>query len=157
MKSKRTTNAYRDGWDAIFGNKQEPPKVEQPPKKLTVKDLVKDQKVHFDFYRQKELWYKTDSGFEFPVPTEDVGDGIFLRDDKAILFMRYIKKHLDNIEKGKEEQAIALTAGDQEPTEAIQAGIETCKNPPAQLDAGCHDVCQVAIGKRHGPCCDYSL
>lgn len=68
-----------------------------------LKDLVKDQQVHFSFYRQKELWYTTDSGFEFPVPIEDVGDGVFLRDDKAILFMRYIRKHLDTIDAGKKE------------------------------------------------------
>jgi len=69
----------------------------------TVKDLVKDKKVHFMFYRQKELWYKTTDGFEFPVPIEDCGDAVFLAEDKAILFMRYIRKHLANIEKGRNE------------------------------------------------------
>lgn len=68
-----------------------------------IKDLVKDKQVHFSFYREHELWYKTDCGFEFPVPIEDVGNAIFLRDDKAILFMRYIRKHLEYLEKAKEE------------------------------------------------------
>lgn len=73
-----------------------------------LKDLVKDQQVHFDFYRQKEIWYKTDSGFSFPVPIEDAGDGIFLRDDKAILFMRYIRKQLASIDAGKKETQQAV-------------------------------------------------
>jgi hypothetical protein len=69
---------------------------------LSLKDLVKDgKKVHFMFYRKMELWYKTDDGFEFPVPIEDIGDGIFLNEDKAMLFMRYIRKHLENIAKEK--------------------------------------------------------
>jgi hypothetical protein len=68
---------------------------------MNVKELVKDQTVHFQFYRQNELWYKTSNGFEFPVPVSDTGDGVFNDSDKAILFMRYIRKHLDNIEQGK--------------------------------------------------------
>lgn len=64
----------------------------------TIKDLVKDGKrVTFKFYRQHELWYVTDDGFEFPVPIDDIGDGIFLNEDKAILFMRWINKHLKMI------------------------------------------------------------
>lgn len=69
---------------------------------LTIKDHVTGQ-VHFSFYRNNELWYKTDTGLEFPVPIDDTGEGIFLAKDKAIMFMRYIRKHLANIEKGKQE------------------------------------------------------
>jgi hypothetical protein len=70
----------------------------------TVKELVANgQKVHFKFYRQKELWYETDLGFEFPVPIGDIGDGVFLASDKAMLFMRYIRAHLASIEQGKQE------------------------------------------------------
>jgi len=72
---------------------------------MNIKDMVKDgKKVHFQFYRQNELWYKTDTGFEFPVPIDDCGDGIFLAEDKAILFMRYIRKHISYLNKAKEEQ-----------------------------------------------------
>lgn len=71
-----------------------------------IKDMVKDgKKVHFKFYRQKELWYETEDGFEFPVPIDDVGDGIFLNEDKAMLFMRYIRKHISTIESAKQDQA----------------------------------------------------
>jgi hypothetical protein len=70
---------------------------------MTIKDMVAGgKKVQFMFYRQKELWYKTECGFEFPVPIEDTGDGIFLSEDKAILFMRYIRKHLAMIEAAKQ-------------------------------------------------------
>ena len=51
-------------------------------------------KVHFQFYRKGELFYKTDCGFEFRVPCSDTGDGVFLNEDKAMLFMRYIKKEI---------------------------------------------------------------
>jgi len=70
----------------------------------TLKDMVKDNKqVHFSFYRENELWYTTDCGFEFPVPINDIGNAIFLRDDKAIFFMRYIRKHMVYIEKARKE------------------------------------------------------
>lgn len=71
-----------------------------------IKDMVSNGKrVHFVFYRQKELWYATESGFEFPVPIEDAGDGVFLKEDKAILFMRYIRKHIAAINEGQTECA----------------------------------------------------
>lgn len=62
--------------------------------------------VHFVCYGKGELWYRTDSGLEFPVPIDDTGDGIFLAKDKAMLFMRYIRKHLANIEIGKQECSV---------------------------------------------------
>lgn len=70
--------------------------------KFSLKELVGNGRtVHFIHYRQNELWYATDNGFEFPVPIADTGDGVFLNQDKAILFMRYIRKHLANIEEGR--------------------------------------------------------
>lgn len=69
-----------------------------------LKEMVKDnRKVNFVRYRKGELIYVTECGFEFPVPIDDTGDGIFLAQDKAIIFMRYIKKHIDSI---KAEQAL---------------------------------------------------
>ena len=63
----------------------------------TLKELVKDTVVHFIEYRKGNLWY-TVSGYEdfqFPVPIEDTGDGVFKAYDKGMLFMRYIRKHLE--------------------------------------------------------------
>lgn len=70
----------------------------------SIKEMVKDKKVNFLFYRTGELWYTTECGFEFPVPISDTGDGVFLSSDRAILFMRYIRKHIDYIESAKHEQ-----------------------------------------------------
>ena len=68
---------------------------------MTLLEMIKDKKVHFSFYREEELWYRTEDGFEFPVPISDVGNATFLAEDKAPLFMRYIRKHLKVIEEAK--------------------------------------------------------
>lgn len=61
-----------------------------------VKDLVgKDKKVYFSFYRDGELWYETESGFQFPIPPEDMKGAMFKNEDKSILFMRFIRKYLE--------------------------------------------------------------
>lgn len=84
---------------------------------MTLKDLVKDTRVRFKFYRTGELWYevykphddpidwKPAGFFEFPVPISDCGDAAFLDDDKAILFMRYIRKHMKVIDDARNEQS----------------------------------------------------
>ena len=71
---------------------------------MTLLEMVKDKKVHFSFYREEKLWYETDDGFEFPVPIGDVGNATFLAEDKAILFMRYIRKHLKTVKDAREAQ-----------------------------------------------------
>lgn len=60
-----------------------------------IKSMVKDgKKARFTHYKQGELWYETECGFKFAVPTEDAGDGVFLAEDKAIIMMRYIRKQI---------------------------------------------------------------
>lgn len=61
---------------------------------MDIKQHVKG-KVTFQYYRQSRLYYKTESGLTFSVPIEDTGDATFSAEDKAILFMRYIRKHLE--------------------------------------------------------------
>lgn len=69
-----------------------------------VKEMVIDnKKVKFVQYKQKELWYITETGFEFPVSIDDIGDGIFKVEDKALLFMRWIKKHIKFLEGARQE------------------------------------------------------
>ena len=66
----------------------------------SLKDMVSGGKVvKFEYYRKGELWYSTECGFMFPVPIDDTGDGTFAKQDKAMLFMRYIRKHMEAIEK----------------------------------------------------------
>jgi hypothetical protein len=60
---------------------------------MTLKDRVKGR-VKFVRFNNGELWYVTEDGFEFPVPTNDAGNAVFLAEDKGILFMRYIRKHM---------------------------------------------------------------
>lgn len=68
-------------------------------KMRSIIDMVKDgQRVEFKFYRDMCLWYSTECGFEFPVPIEDIGKATFLAEDKAMMFMRYIRKHRQTIE-----------------------------------------------------------
>jgi hypothetical protein len=63
---------------------------------LSVKDMVKDNKqVTFVHFKEGELWYRTEDGFEFPVPAADVGNATMLAKDKALLFMRYIRRHYE--------------------------------------------------------------
>lgn len=61
----------------------------------TLKEMVvNNQKVRFAFYRDGLLWYETECGFRFPVPLEEAGTATFLAEDRAMLFMRYIRAHL---------------------------------------------------------------
>lgn len=127
---------------------------------MKLKDLVKDNKVKFLYYRKNELWYEVDKLFDnkvnpgdkliendqyfgkplctffsislneegwykvppillgtivsneqknkfrrfgpkfvFPVPIDDTGDGQFLAEDKASMYMRWIRKQLEEVEK----------------------------------------------------------
>ena len=64
-----------------------------------VKEHVRGQ-VKFKHYKDGNLYYETDSGLLFPVPIEDIGNATFLAEDKAMLFMRYIKRHIKTLECG---------------------------------------------------------
>jgi hypothetical protein len=66
---------------------------------IDVKEHVNnDQIVRFNYYRDGSLWYETQKGFMFPVPVTDIGNATFKAEDRAILFMRYIRKHAKAIE-----------------------------------------------------------
>lgn len=68
---------------------------------MNIKDMVSNnKKVKFIQYREGEFIYSTECGFEFPVPLADVGKATLLAEDKALLFLRYIRKHVEVIEAG---------------------------------------------------------
>lgn len=74
---------------------------------MNLKDMVKDGKrVTFARYKNHELWYVTECGFEFPVPTADTGDATFLVNDKAVFFMRYIRTHIQALYKARTIQRV---------------------------------------------------
>lgn len=67
-------------------------------------NMVKEGKVvRFKYYREQTLYYETECGFEFPVPLHDSGTAIFKNEDKALLFMRWIRKHLELIKQARKE------------------------------------------------------
>ena len=70
---------------------------------MDIKSMVSgDKKVRFTRYREKHLYYITECGFEFPVPIDDIGEATFLAEDRAMLFMRYIRKHIAAVEGAKQ-------------------------------------------------------
>ncbi len=77
---------------------------------MNIKDLVKDNRVNFLEYRQGILYYSVvyrtvqEEGmnkvinfktYKFPVPIDDCGDATFPAEEKAIMFMRYIRKAME--------------------------------------------------------------
>jgi hypothetical protein len=68
----------------------------------TLKEMiVNNQKVRFSFYRDGNLWYETECGFRFPVPIAEAGTATFAAEDRAILFMRYIRKQLATVDEAR--------------------------------------------------------
>ena len=62
---------------------------------VNIKDMVAPGKqVTFLRYQNGELWYETQCGFEFPVPVSDTGSAAFEAQDRAMLFMRWINRHI---------------------------------------------------------------
>ena len=62
---------------------------------LTLKEMVSNnKKVRFVYFRDKALHYETEDGFIFPVPVDDASSATFGAEEKAILLMRYIRKHM---------------------------------------------------------------
>lgn len=61
---------------------------------VTLKNCVTGN-VIFDYYQGGLLHYTCEyTGFKFTVPVEDTGNGKFTGVDKAMLFMRWIRKAL---------------------------------------------------------------
>lgn len=65
-------------------------------------DLFKDNVIDFQYYRNGNLYYSIREAngvdYVFPVPITDTGDAVFGRSDRAILFMRWIRKAIENDE-----------------------------------------------------------
>lgn len=73
---------------------------------MNIKDFVgKDilgqpNKVFFNRYKKGFFYYRVTNNkqsefFEFSVPIEDIGDATLLETDKAITYMRYIRKAIE--------------------------------------------------------------
>jgi hypothetical protein len=67
---------------------------------MNIKEMIKDnKKVKFVSYREGEFIYETECGFQFPVPLADIGKATLLNEDKALLFLRYIRKHVEHVKQ----------------------------------------------------------
>lgn len=54
----------------------------------------------FVAYRANNLYYRTESGLEFPIPISDTDQATFPAEIKAITLMRWIRKHLETLDQG---------------------------------------------------------
>jgi hypothetical protein len=63
---------------------------------MNIKDLVKDKTAKFVSYREGNFYYETSDGFKFVVPIEEAAGVTLPAQDKAIFFMRWIRKQLEN-------------------------------------------------------------
>lgn len=52
--------------------------------------------VHFEYFRDQEFRYRTDNGLLFPVSLKEAlaGRATFLAHDKAIYYMRWIRRYV---------------------------------------------------------------
>jgi hypothetical protein len=77
----------------------------------TVKQVVRNNQARFLKYENGNLWYyvlysedddyNKPRQFDFPIPVADAGDGAFLSSDKAITYMRWIRKHIDYLNEAQ--------------------------------------------------------
>ena len=68
----------------------------------TVERILNDnESVRFMFFLSGKLWYRTESGFKFPVPIKGSGQSVFLSEDRAKRFYPYIKAHAEKLDKAK--------------------------------------------------------
>ena len=68
-----------------------------------LKAMVKGTKVKFVRFQMNELFYETECGVVFPEPIGDTGTGIFTAEDKAITYMRWIRKEINRVEAEAEQ------------------------------------------------------
>lgn len=60
---------------------------------MNIKDIVKNNTVTFVKLRHQVAYYRVvELGLVFPVPLEDIGDATLWDTEKAITYMRYIRK-----------------------------------------------------------------
>ena len=53
--------------------------------------------VEFQYFREGVLYYQTECGFLFKVPVADTGTTHFPNKDRAMLFMKWIRKDLKEL------------------------------------------------------------
>jgi hypothetical protein len=66
------------------------------------------QKVRFVYFRDNEFWYEQEDGFVFPVPYTDIATSkvTLMSEDRAIFFMRWIRKYIDSFKTSTEANIV---------------------------------------------------
>lgn len=64
--------------------------------KYSIRAMI-DGQAEFEFYRDRNLYYRTANGVLFPVPVEDTGTATFPARAKGIVFMRWIRKFEESL------------------------------------------------------------
>ena len=70
----------------------------------SLKELVKETRVVFSHFRAENFYYnvmREDNSpnewvYQFPVPLDDIGNATMLAEDNGMLYMRWIRKAMDN-------------------------------------------------------------
>ncbi len=62
---------------------------------MKITELVRNKKARFVHYREGHFIYETEDGFQFPVPLADIGAATLLAEDKALFFMRWVRRHVE--------------------------------------------------------------
>jgi hypothetical protein len=68
-------------------------------KDIDITELVKNNRVYFSYLRQGTVYYKINyklKEYIFPVPLDDVGTATLLNEEKAIHFMRWLRKSIED-------------------------------------------------------------
>jgi len=65
---------------------------------MSITELVRNKQARFVHYREGKFIYQTEDGFQFPIPLTEVGAATLLAEDKALFFMRWIRRHLEVME-----------------------------------------------------------
>ena len=66
-----------------------------------IANIVRNNEVNILFYRAGVIYYGIQydgTNYQFPVRLDDIGDATLLNKDKALLFMRYIRKSIESNE-----------------------------------------------------------
>ena len=80
------------------------------PKTVVIKEHVNEgQMVHFEYFRDEAFWYRTDKGLLFPIHMKEAlaGKATFLVHDKAIYYMRWIRRYVTSCRQEAERSQVA--------------------------------------------------
>ena len=62
---------------------------------MNITNLVKNKNAHFVRFREGNFIYETDDGFQFPIPLTEIGNATLQAEDKALFFMRWIRRQTE--------------------------------------------------------------